>query len=421
MQKNTSVAVVVLVAVVVGLLAAFLYKPILNHLVLGLDLQGGLHVVLQAKEAEDGQVTEDTLQKAIAILRNRVDALQVTEPILYSEGSDRIVVEIAGVDDPNMAVNILKSTARLEFMSRENSDDPDDIGKIWLTGDHLTDARAILENNSTNNYSVSLEFDEEGGQLFYEATSTILQYTNDYDRKLYIVVDGEVISAPGVNVAISGGKAVIEGSFTADEANALAIQLRSGALPVSLEILQSNLVGPTLGSDSLQSSVIAAILGLIAILIFMLGFYRLPGLIADISLVVYSILVLGTMVLMGATLTLPGIAGVALSIGMAVDANIIIYERVKDELRMGKTLKASIESGFKRAFWTIFDANLTTLIAAMVLLYFGSGPVKGFAVTLSIGIVASMLTALIFTRYLLIWSANFAGNKWLYGVKEDKA
>lgn len=406
--RNSSIAVLVLAMIVVGSLAYFLYQPIMKNITLGLDLQGGLHVVLQAKETEGGGVNDDTLNKAISILRTRVDALQVTEPVLYAEGSDRIVVEIAGVDDPEAAVNILKSTAQLEFR--------DETEKVWLTGANLVDAQAIIASDggqdaAGNNYFwVSLEFDSEGAELFYDATAA------NVGKPLYIVVDNVVISNPNVSGAISGGHAVIEGYFTAAEANNLAIQLRSGALPVSLEILQSSVVGPTLGSDSLDSSVTAALLGLIAVLIFMLGYYRLPGLIADISLVLYALLLMGAMVLIGATLTLPGIAGVALSVGMAVDANIIIYERLKDELRMGKTLKASIESGFQRAFLTILDANVTTLIAAAVLLYFGSGPVKGFAVTLSIGIIASMVTALIFTRFLLRWTADLTDNKKLYGM-----
>ncbi|MFY9323212.1 MAG: protein translocase subunit SecD, partial [Syntrophomonadaceae bacterium] len=192
--------------------------------------------------------------------------------------------------------------------------------------------------------------------------------------------------------------------------------LRSGALPVSFEVMEKRSIGPTLGADSLDKSIKAGIVGLIAVLIFMIGYYRLPGVIADLSLVIYSLLVLGTMVALDAVLTLPGIAGFALSIGMAVDANVIIYERIKEELRYGKTLVSSIEAGFKRAFTTIFDANVTTLITAAVLMYFGTGPVKGFAVTLSIGIVASMLVALAFTRYMLVLSANVTKNQKLYGV-----
>jgi preprotein translocase subunit SecD len=219
-----------------------------------------------------------------------------------------------------------------------------------------------------------------------------------------------------VQTAITNGQAVINGTFTAEEANNLAVLLRSGALPVSFAVAEKRSVGPTLGADSLSKSLKAALVGVIAILIFMLGYYRLPGFIADISLILYVILVLGCMWFLGSVLTLPGIAGFVLSIGMAVDANIIIYERIKDELRNGKTLRAGIEAGFKRAFWTIFDANLTTLLTTFVLMYFGTGPVKGFAVTLAIGIIVSVLVVLTFTRFVLIRSSYFAKNTKLYGV-----
>ncbi|MGI5911473.1 MAG: protein translocase subunit SecD, partial [Syntrophomonadaceae bacterium] len=247
-------------------------------------------------------------------------------------------------------------------------------------------------------------------ELFAKATS------ENVGKPILIVLDGEVIQAPNVQEPINDGNARITGGYTAKEAQDLAVLLRSGALPVSFKVIEKRSVGPTLGADSLNKSVKAGIIGLIAILIFMLGYYRLPGIVADISLVLYSLLVLGAMAMLDAVLTLPGIAGFALSIGMAVDANVIIYERLKEELRYGKTLKAAIDAGFKRAFWTIFDSNLTTLITAFVLMYLGTGPVKGFAVTLSIGIVASMLVALTFTRYLLGLVANIAKNKKLYGV-----
>lgn len=255
-----------------------------------------------------------------------------------------------------------------------------------------------------------MEFDKEGAKLFGEATSA------NVGKPLIIVIDDQAVSAPIVQGPIMDGNAVITGNFTAKEAQDLAVLLRSGALPVSFEVMEKRSIGPTLGADSLDKSIKAGIVGLIAILIFMIGYYRLPGVIADLSLVIYALLVLGTMVALDAVLTLPGIAGFALSIGMAVDANVIIYERIKEELRYGKTLVASIEAGFKRAFTTIFDANVTTLITAAVLMYFGTGPVKGFAVTLSIGIVASMLVALTFTRYMLVLSANVTKNQKLYGV-----
>ncbi|HAA08271.1 MAG TPA: protein translocase subunit SecD, partial [Syntrophomonas sp.] len=286
----------------------------------------------------------------------------------------------------------------------------DEEGNVLLTGKNLVDAQAQMKQDGSGQAEIALEFDKEGAKLFGEAT------TANVGKPLIIVIDDQAVSAPIVQGPIMDGNAVITGNFTAKEAQDLAVLLRSGALPVSFEVMEKRSIGPTLGADSLDKSIKAGIVGLIAILIFMIGYYRLPGVIADLSLVIYALLVLGTMVALDAVLTLPGIAGFALSIGMAVDANVIIYERIKEELRYGKTLVASIEAGFKRAFTTIFDANVTTLITAAVLMYFGTGPVKGFAVTLSIGIVASMLVALAFTRYMLVLSANVTKNQKLYGV-----
>jgi len=398
--KKIGFGVFTAIVVVLGVLVYFINQPLLNNINLGLDLRGGLRVVLEAQEREGEKVTQDTIQKAVGILRNRVDSLGIKEATLYPQGDKRVVIEIAGEDDPESVVDILKNTAQLEFW---------DENGLRLTGEHLKDAKAQVQNNGQTAV-VALEFDKEGKELFAQATS------DNVGKPLYIVIDDKVISAPTVDEPILDGNAVIKGGFTAKSANDLAVLLRSGALPVSFNVLEKRSIGPTLGADSLDKSIKAGIVGLIAILIFMLGYYRLPGLIADLSLVLYALLVLGTMSLLGAVLTLPGIAGFALSIGMAVDANIIIYERIKEELRAGKTLKASIEAGFKRAFWTIFDANLTTLITAMVLMYFGTGPIKGFAITLSIGIVASLLVALTFTRYLLKLFANITKNQKLYGV-----
>lgn len=401
MRKNTSMAIIAAIIVVIIGLAYYTAKPIMNRLPLGLDLKGGLHVVLQADEKEGQEVTSDTISKSITVLRNRIDSLGVKEPIIYPQGSDRIVIEVAGVDDPEQAIDIIKNTAQLEFR--------DEKGNIVVTGKDLKDAQASVGQNGST-ATVDLEFNDAGAKLFADATAA------NVGKKISIVLDNKVISAPTVNEAIPSGKAQISGNFTAQEAQDLAVLLRSGALPVSFSIMEKRTVGPTLGSDSLSLSVKAGLVGLIAILIFMMGYYLLPGVVASISMVLYSILVLGTMVFLGSVLTLPGIAGFVLSIGMAVDANIIIYEHIKEELRMGKTLKAAIESGFSRAFWTIFDSNLTTLIAAVVLIWFGTGPIKGFAVTLSIGIIASMVTALTFTRYLLLLFADVTKKNKLYGV-----
>ncbi|MGI5886022.1 MAG: protein translocase subunit SecD [Syntrophomonadaceae bacterium] len=402
MQRNTSIAIIAAIVVVIGVLSYFVFQPLLNNINLGLDLRGGLRVVLEAQETEGEKVTPDTIDKAVGILRTRVDALGVKETTLYPQGDKRVVIEIAGEDDPEAAVNILKNTAQLQFIDEE--------GNVLLTGKNLVDAQAQMKQDGSGQAEIALEFDKEGAKLFGEAT------TANVGKPLIIVIDDQAVSAPIVQGPIMDGNAVITGNFTAKEAQDLAVLLRSGALPVSFEVMEKRSIGPTLGADSLDKSIKAGIVGLIAVLIFMIGYYRLPGVIADLSLVIYSLLVLGTMVALDAVLTLPGIAGFALSIGMAVDANVIIYERIKEELRYGKTLVASIEAGFKRAFTTIFDANVTTLITAAVLMYFGTGPVKGFAVTLSIGIVASMLVALTFTRYMLVLSANVTKNQKLYGV-----
>lgn len=407
MQKEPSIAAVAAIIIAVLLLGYFAAEPIAKSINLGLDLRGGLRVVLEAQETEGKAVTEDTINKALGILRTRVDSLGVKETTLYPQGDNRVVIEIAGEDDPEAAVDILKNVAQLEFQ--------DETGKVWVTGENLKNAEARMDRSGTGNAEVLLEFDKTGARLFADATLA------NVGKPLLIVIDDEVISAPNVNEPINDGSAVISGHFTAEEANNLAVQLRSGALPVSFSVMEKRSVGPTLGADSLDKSLKAGIIGLIAVLLFMLGYYRLPGLIADLSLVIYLVLVLGVMSLLGAVLTLPGIAGLALSIGMAVDANVVTYERIKEELRFGKTLGAAIEAGFKRAFWAIFDSNLTTLIAAGVLMYFGTGPIKGFAVTLSIGIVASVFLVLTFTRYMLILFSNITKNPKLYGVEGGAA
>ena len=398
MRKGTSAIALGGIALILGVLAYFLWQPIANNIKLGLDLQGGLHVVLKADETE-GAVTSDTISKSINILRTRVDDLGVSEPVLYPQGSDRVVIELAGVNDPEEAVNIIKTTSRLEFYDEE--------GVLLLTGDHLRDAQA--EIHSQDQAIVKFTLDSEGAQLFAKATQ------DNLNKRIAIVLDNTIVSSPSVSQVITGGEAIIDG-LNAESASNLAVTLRSGALPVSFEILEKRTVGPTLGADSLNKSITAGIAGLVAILVFMIGYYRLPGLVASVSLVLYAILVLGVMVLLGSVLTLPGIAGFALSIGMAVDANVIIYERIKEDLRSGKSLRASVDSGFKRATWTILDANITTLITALVLMYFGTGPIKGFAVTLSIGIIISVLVALLFTRLVMSLLTKVITNPKLYNA-----
>ncbi len=401
MNRNLSIAISAVIVIALGLAVFFLQKPLVNNLDLGLDLRGGLRVVLQAQEKPGEPITDDTIQKAVGIIRDRVDSLGVRETSLYPQGKDRVVIEIAGEDDPEAAVDILKNVAQLEFQ--------DEQGNVLVSGKNLTDAQARVNPNTQEAY-VELKFDKAGADLFAQAT------TANVGKPLVIVLDGKPISAPIVNQAITDGNAIIEGNFDAKEAQDLAVLLRSGALPVSFNVLEKRSIGPSLGADSLEKSLKAGMIGILAVFLFMLGYYRLPGLIADISIVLYGLLVLGSMVLLNAVLTLPGIAAFVLSIGMAVDANIIIYERIKEEIRWGKTLQAAIDAGFKRAFWTIFDSNLTTLMVTVVLMYFGTGSVKGFAVTLSIGLIINMFTALTFTRYLLGLASNLTKNTKLYGV-----
>lgn len=404
-------SLIIIVALIIGG-AIFAANPIQENLKLGLDLKGGVQVRLQAQ----GTVTDRDIDQVIEIMRTRVDSLGVTEPIIQKEGQNRVLIEIPGVEDPDAAINLIGKIAQLEFRTMD--------GKVVLTGKDLEDAQEAKDPNTGESY-VSLKFKPEGTKKFAEATARLVKENpeanpSDRPEKRFIAIflDNEMIQMPYVKEAIPSGQASIDGYESLEEARNIALLLRSGALPVPVEIIENRSVGPTLGADSLNKSVTAAIWGLGAIMLFMLIMYRVPGLIANLSLVLYSLLLLGSLIALKATLTLPGIAGFLLSIGMCVDANIIIYERVKDEFRNGKSLRAAIDSGFSRAFWTIFDSNVTTLLAAGVLFYFGSGSIKGFAVTLSIGILCSMLTAITFTRFVLKMTgeSGLAKNPKLYGA-----
>ncbi len=353
----------------------------------GLDIAGGLYVLLEAVETGDEEMDADAIERAITVIRMRVDELGVAEPIIAAQGEDRIRIELPDLQDVERAREIIGRTARLSFVG------PD--GVEIVTGAHLQ--RAIAERDFLHhpNPFVSFEFDSEGAALLYEATGKFL------NQPISIVLDEEVISAPRVDGVIREGRGTITGDFTFEEAADLSLLLRSGALPVELRELESRLIGPTLGRRTEDISVQAAGIGLAAVFLFMLIYYRFAGLIAGVSLVFYLTLVLGALTILPTTLTLPGIAGLILSIGMAVDANVIIFERIKDELRSGRTVRTAMEAGFRRAFRTILDANVTTIIATVVLFALASGPVRGFAVTLFIGIISSMFTAVILTRFML--------------------
>ncbi|KGG81515.1 preprotein translocase subunit SecD [Caloranaerobacter azorensis H53214] len=394
-------------------LGKYKITPVKESMKLGLDLEGGVFVVLEAQTDAQGAELERIMEQAKAIIRQRVDGLGVAEPNIVLEGKKRIRIELPGVKNAQDAIDIIGKTAQLQFV--------DPKGNVVVTGKNIKRSEVTYQLNREKGREepvVALEFDKEGAKNFAEATRKLIKNANEKDRIIYIVLDDEVISSPVVNSAITDGKAVITGNFTVEEAGKLATLIRAGALPVEMKEVQTSVIGPTLGLESLDKSIYAARIGLILIFLFMLIYYRIPGLIADISLTIYILLLLGTMIYLDATLTLPGIAGLILSIGMAVDANVVIFERIKEEIRSGKTLRAAVDSGFKRALRTVIDANVTTFIAGIVLFKFGTGPIKGFAVTLLIGLVASMITAVFITKYLLKLTIkmNITKNTKLYGA-----
>jgi protein-export SecD/SecF family membrane protein len=353
----------------------------------GLDIAGGLYVLLEAVETGDQELDEDAIERAITIIRMRVDELGVAEPIIAAQGDNRIRIELPDIEDVEQARDIIGRTALLKFVG------PD--GVEIVTGANLISARAERAPEFTPYPFISLEFDQEGARLFAEATGKFL------NEPIAIVLDDEVISAPVVRAVITDGKATIEGNFDFEEAANLALLLRSGSLPVELRELESRLIGPTLGQRTEEVAVYAAAIGLALVLLYMIIYYRIAGVIAGVALIFYLSLVLWALNYLPTTLTLPGIAGLILSIGMAVDANVIIFERIKDELRLGRTPRSAMEGGFQRAFRAILDANVTTLIVTIVLFSLASGPVRGFAVTLFIGIICSMFTAIFLTRILM--------------------
>ena len=393
----------IFLAISIAILGAFaLYaKPLALSIKQGLDLQGGTHVVLKLSDTEHNKVNQETVGQVYAILEKRVNELGLTEPIIQQEGTDRIIVELPGINDPDKAIALIGKTAQLEFR--------DPAEKVLLTGADLKNSSAAL--NTQSKAVVHLEFTDEGAKKFADATRKNL------GKQIGIYLDGEELTKPTVQSVIEGGKAEITGQKDLKDAQNIALLLRSGALPVKVEVLEIRTIGPTLGEDSKVKSERAFAMGIAAVFIFLLVMYRIPGLIADIALVLYVLMTLGVLILLNATLTLPGIAGIILSIGMAVDANVLIFERFKEELKAGKTLRAAMELGFSRAFNTIVDSNMTSFVVAIVLFYFGSGPVKGFAVTLAIGNVLSMFTAVTVTRYLLITfiRSNVLKNLKFYG------
>ncbi|MCS7203127.1 MAG: protein translocase subunit SecD [Thermodesulfovibrio sp.] len=385
------------------------------------------------------RVEATSVDQAIEVIRNRVDQLGVAEPTIHRQGESEIVVQLPGVKDPKKALEVIGKTALLEFKlldedtplwreipslikagqeekflkewaSRLPEGDEfvfqrivnKETGEVFkrpyivkketlLTGDLLAEAHVSIDQRFNEPY-VSLRFNEAGAKIFEEITGKYVKH------RLAIILDGNLYSAPVIQERIEGGNAQITGNFTLEEARDLAIVLRAGALPAPVNLIQNVTVGPTLGRDSIEAGKVAVIIAAVFVSAFMIFYYRLSGIIADFALILNILLLIGALAALNATLTLPGIAGIALAIGMAVDSNVLMFERIREELRVGKTPKAAIESGYRKAFWTIFDSHVTTLITALVLFHFGSGPIKGFAVTLSLGVAINLFTALVGTK-----------------------
>lgn len=401
MKRESFLKLATVVVVVVAAFVLFI-KPLAYSIRQGLDLQGGTHVVLEGVDTDQAQVTDDAMNRVVKIMENRINAMGLTEPIIQREGQRRVIVELPGVKDPDKAIEVLGKTAMMEFK--------DEDGNTVMNGTDLKDAREETDQQGQN--LVSLEFSEEGAKKFADLTA------QNVGRTISILLDGNVLTAPNVKEPITGGKAVITGNRSLEEAHNLALLLRSGALPVKVQIVETRTVGPTLGQDSKDKSEFAFAIGVGAVVLFMLLFYRVSGLIADISLMAYVLILLFALKTLDATLTLPGIAGIILSVGMAVDANVLIFEHFKEEMRLGKTIRSSMDAGFRRAFVTILDSHLTTILASVVLFFFGTGPIKGFAITLGLGAVLSLFTATTMTQYQMKWliGADIIHNHRMFGA-----
>ncbi|MGM0441631.1 MAG: protein translocase subunit SecD [Elusimicrobiota bacterium] len=381
---------------------------------LGLDLQGGMHLMLEVdlEKAPEELDKKDAMDQALEIMRNRVDQFGVSEPLIARQGDRWIVVQLPGVKEPDRALDLIGRTALLEFRLISEEEIPGE-------DEEVPEGFEILEDRRRNRFLVEKEAELTGAALedakvnvggefgqprinFYLKDDAADKFEDitaaNVDRRLAIVLDGVVQSAPVIRDRIPGGQGIIEGQFDMESARDLAIVLRAGALPAPVKIIENRTIGPSLGRDSITDGVTAMLIGFIVVLAFMMMYYKKAGIIADVALVMNIILLLGAMAYFRFTLTLPGIAGIILIIGMAVDANVLIFERIREELKLGKTPRVAIDAGYSKATTTILDANITTLIAAAFLFQFGTGPVKGFAVTLFIGIVASVFTAIVVSK-----------------------
>ena len=357
-----------------------------NKVKLGLDLRGGTSVVLQAQ----GKIEADTMSKVRNIIERRVNSIGVAEPVIQLSGNDKLIVELAGIKDPQKAIELIGTTAKLEFRIK-NKDGS--YGPVLLEGSALKSAG--VSRDQVGMPSVSFELNSQGANTFAKITR------ENIGKQLAIMLDNKEQSAPTINSEINGGSGIITGRFSIEEANNLANLLKSGALPVELKIVENRTVGATLGVDSIKQTGIAGLIALGVISVFMIAIYKIPGIVADIALLINGVLVLGLLSGIGAALTLPGIAGFILTLGMAVDSNVITYERIKEELRLGESLHDAVERGYENAFPAIIDGNITTLLVAAVLFFLGTGPIKGFAVTLSLGVVATVITGVFVSKVIL--------------------
>jgi preprotein translocase subunit SecD len=385
--------------------------------------EGETRLRLSYPEREAARIKENAVVQSLETIRNRVDQFGVTEPTIVRQGAERILVQLPGIDDPNRAIALIKRTAVLKFMILDAAGTPDSPGagnilmygpevdpqtgrstrvpyvlrnRVLLRGDTISDARVKYDSQNAAPY-VSLSFNSMGSKIFEQVTA------DHVNERLAIVLDEEVKSAPVIRERIAGGQAQISGSFTAQEASDLAIVLRAGSLPAPVKVLQKWTVSPTLGADSIRKGLTSMATGFTLIVSFMVVYYGVSGFFAIVALLLNIILIPACLSLFGSTLTMPGMAGIVLTLGMAVDANVLIYERIREELRGGKTIRGAVDAGFSRAFLTIFDSHMTSFITALVLFQFGTGSIKGFAVTMVIGIVASLFTAVFVTRTIFEW------------------
>ena len=396
--------------------------------------QAAGRVTLALRPKEAATLRDLAVRQGLETIRNRVDQFGVAEPSIQQQGDNRILIQLPGIQDPERAKALIGKTALLEFKLVDDRVDPetalrsgapegDEIlyqrrvdketkqerkipfvvqRKAYLTGRDLSTARVSIDQNTSEPY-VSVEFNTAGAKAFADLTDA------NVGKRLAIVLDGNVHSAPVIRERIPSGRAQITGGFTTEDATDLAIVLRAGALPAPVQVLEERTVGPSLGADSIRRGLLSTLTAALAVVVFMLIYYRLSGLIADVALALNLVILMAAMAAFHATLTLPGIAGVVLTIGMAVDTNILIFERIREELRAGKTVRSAIDAGFSRAFRTVVDTHVTVLVSAAILYQFGTGPVKGFAVSLAIGILASLFTAVFFTR--LIFDLIYKGSR----------